>query len=175
MGKRFWKCFLCIVFFPFTMAFFIIKWIFKKLLHLGINKYISTVSIDNIDSLSGEEFEDLLYYYFLSIGLNVKKTKKSHDYGADLIISTRHKKIVIQCKLYCNHSVGNSAIQEIYTATNYYNAQCGLVITNSYFSKPAINLAESSGIILWNRQELEKILHLSPNDKKILKSNLLSL
>lgn len=175
MGKKGWKIFLCLVFFPITMAFFILKWIFKYLRNTALKKYISSISIDSIDSLSGEEFEDLLYYYFLSIGLKVKKTKKSHDYGADLIIFHKSKKIVIQCKLYCNHSVGNSAIQEIFTATNYYNAGRGLVITNSYFSKPAINLAESSGIILWNRNTLEKILHLSENDKKILKSDLLSL
>lgn len=175
MGKGKWKIFLCLVFFPITIAFFVLRWIFKKAQNIGIKKYISSVTIDSIDSLSGEEFEDFLYYYFQSIGLKVSKTKKSHDYGADLIICYKGKKIVIQCKLYCNHSVGNSAIQEIFTATNYYNAERGLVITNSYFSKPAINLAESSGIILWNRKTLEKMLHLNNSDKKILKTHLLSL
>lgn len=175
MGKMNWKIFLCVVFFPITIAFFILKWLLRRLQNIYLKRYISSITIDSIDSLSGEEFEDLLYYYFSSIGFKVKKTKKSHDYGADLIILGKTKKIVIQCKLYYNHSVGNSAIQEIFTATNYYNAEKGLVITNSYFSKPAINLAESSGIILWNRNTLEKILHLNNNDKKLLKSNLLSM
>lgn len=169
------KSFFVIVFFPITIIFFVTKFILKKIQLIRLDRYISTITLTRIDSLSGEEFEDFMYYLLCSMGFSVSKTKKSHDYGADLIVSSKSKKIVIQCKLYTKHSVGNSAVQEIYTATNYYNAQLGLVVTNSFFSKPAISLAESSGILLWNRNMLQNIIQLSRNDKKLLKDSLLSI
>ncbi|MGN0961347.1 MAG: restriction endonuclease [Christensenellales bacterium] len=173
MGKKISEIIFIIVFFPFTIIFFILKLLNKIIQKKQINKYLSSITLDNIDSLSGDEFEDFLYYLLLSMDFKVKKTKKSHDYGADLIINSKNKKIVIQCKLYNNHTVGNSAVQEVYTATNYYNASLGVIITNSYFSKPAINLAEKSGIILWNRNTLNKILNLKSNEKQALKESLL--
>lgn len=172
MGKNISAIIFVIVFFPFTIIFFIFKNLINYIQKKQINNYISKLTIDNIDSLSGDEFEDFLYYLFLSLNFKVKKTQKSHDYGADLIIKSKDKLIVIQCKLYNNHSVGNSAVQEIYTATNYYNASLGVVITNSYFSKPAISLAEKSGIKLWNRNILKQMINLNSFQKKELKKQL---
>ena len=87
------------------------------------------------------------------------KTKKSHDYGADLILRKKDIKIVIQCKLYYKHSVGNSAVQEISTAREYYHADMGVVITNSTFTKPATILAENTGIKLIDRNQILSLIN----------------
>ena len=129
MGKK-CKIILAVVFFPVTIVFFIVKLLDKK----RFNKYLENISIKDIDGLDGHAFEDVMYELFKNAGIKVEKTPKSRDYGADLIINTKLEKIVVQCKLYYNHNVGNSAIQEINTAKNYYDATMGVVITNSYFN-----------------------------------------
>lgn len=166
MGKKISEIFFVIVFFPITIIFFIFKFIYKQISKKRISKYISELTLENIDNLSGVDFEDFLYYLLTNVGFKVKRTKKSYDYGADLIINLKNEIIVIQCKLYNNHSVGNSAVQEVYSATNYYNASLGIVITNSYFSKSAINLANKSGILLWNRNTINQLIKLEENQKK---------
>lgn len=158
MGNKKIKTFFIIAFFPIAIIFYLLRFFYKIIQRKFIKNYLSSISLDSIDNLSGNEFEEMLYYLLLSHGLKVTKTKKSHDYGADLIIHNKDKIIVIQCKLYTKHAVGNSAVQEIYTATNYYNANIGIIATNSHFSKSAITLAEKSGIILWNREYLSNLL-----------------
>lgn len=37
----------------------------------------------------------------------------------------------------------------------------GIVVTNSYFTQPAEELAEKLGIILWDRDKLEELLEES--------------
>lgn len=163
MGKKL-KLTLSIVFLPITILFllfkFVYKWIEKKILQ----KTISKISIMDIDGLDGHGFEDFLYLFFRSLNINVKKTKTSRDYGADLIVEYKDKVIVIQCKLYFNHSVGNSAIQEINTAKNYYLADKGVVITNSYFTKSAISLSNSNDITLIDRLGMSNLLSSSRAD-----------
>lgn len=172
MGKNILKKVLIIAFFPIAIIFFITKFLYKFIQKHLLKKYLSTITLSNIDSLSGDEFEEVLYYLFLSLGIKVQKTKKSHDYGADLILNIDGKIIVIQCKLYNKHSVGNSAVQEIFTATNYYNAHLGVIATNSHFSKSAITLAEKAGVILWNRDSLSNLLKL--NNARNLRMSILN-
>lgn len=157
MGKKY-KIILGIVFLPLTILFFVIKFIWKILRNKFAYKYLNTINIEKIDSLDGRGLEDFLYYYLTSLGFKVKKTKHSHDYGADLIVEFQKKIIVIQCKLYYNHSVGNSAIQEIATAKNYYNALRAIVITNSYFTNSAITLSKASDVTLIDRNIFASLL-----------------
>ncbi|MBE5757914.1 MAG: restriction endonuclease [Clostridiales bacterium] len=164
MGKKFNK--ICaIVFFPIAFFVYLIKVIIKVVKKALLRKYLKNISVNKIDSLDGKSFEDFLYYFFLSLNLKVKKTSLTRDYGADLIIDYNGEKIVIQCKNYYNHKVGNSAIQEIATAKDYYNATIGIVITNWFFTSPAQTLAGKVGVKLIDRNILSQILH-SPNTIK---------
>lgn len=156
MGKK--RAILSIVFLPMLLFFYIFKALYKLIEKCILKKYMRQIDIDAIDALSGTELEEFLYIFFKSLGLRVKKTKASHDYGADLIIKFNKQIILVQCKLYFKHSVGNSAVQEIATALDYYNADMGLVITNSYFTKSAINLSTCSGIKLIDRSKLQELL-----------------
>lgn len=157
MGKKF-KIFVAIGFFPVVIFYYGIRLIYKLLEKHIAGKYISSITIDKIDGLDGEDFEELLAMIFRQRGLKVTKTKKSHDYGADLLVSTKDEVIAIQCKLYYNRSVSNSAVQEIATAKDYYQASRAVVITNSKFTKPAEILAEKIGVKLIDRQSLQLLL-----------------
>lgn len=165
MGKKI-KLVLAIVLFPITFFILIVKGILRIIENISYKKFINNISINKIDTLDGQAFEEVMYRIFKSAKLKVEKTPKSRDYGADLIITTKYEKIVIQCKLYFNHKVGNSAIQEVNTAKNYYNATLGLVITNSFFTTPAKNLAEVNKIALMDREKLIELLSSDNKDKR---------
>lgn len=170
MGKT-TKYIFKIVIFPITMLFCIYKLIINFVDKKITSNYLRQLDIDKIDCLDGIEFEEFLYYSFKSLGIKVTKTKSSRDYGADLLIKFKNQTIVIQTKLYFKHSVGNSAIQEIATARNYYNADSGLVITNSFFTKSACNLAESNNITLIDRNRLSDFLSSDKVEQLYIISN----
>ena len=116
-------------------------------------RYINS-GIFQVDKMSGEEFERYLKCHFEKLGYKVELTPQSHDYGADLIMRKDGQRIVIQAKRY-KESVGIKAVQEIIGALQYYKADKGYVVTNSKsFTKSAIELANSTRIVLWSRRDI---------------------
>lgn len=116
------------------------------------------IPFSDIDLLSGEEFESVIYNRLKSMGYVVYFTPTSQDYGADLIIQTEKGSIVVQCKRYkSTHSVGVSAVQEVLGAIVYYHAQVAVVVTNAMFTENAKKLARTSkNVVLWDREYLKK-------------------
>lgn len=132
---------------------------------LAENKHQKALQLKmfDIDAMKGEEFEEYLMHLFQKKGYKVKTTAKTGDFGADLILEKDRKRIVVQAKRY-KAKVGNGAVQEVTAAIRHYNASSGMVITNSYFTKPAQSLASSNDIELWDRNVLEKeVLAVSDN------------
>ncbi|MFT9122079.1 MAG: restriction endonuclease [Zymomonas mobilis subsp. pomaceae] len=86
-------------------------------------------------------------------GWDAQATQKSGDQGADVIATKGRIKIIIQCKLY-NTTVGNSAVQQVYTAKKFQEAQAAVVVTNSTFSKSARQAAAATGVYLTHHIQL---------------------
>ena len=122
-----------------------------------LNPNIKSISIEDIDLMNGFEFEDFLSKLFINMGYNVTTTKLSGDQGADLILERNVKKTVVQAKCYSG-KISNKAVQEVVASIKHYNAELGMVVTNSYFSKSAINLADSNNIRLINRDKLSELI-----------------
>lgn len=112
------------------------------------------VTIHIVDSMDGFQFESFLVSLFQAIGYDVQETRKTGDQGADLFVEKFGKKIVIQAKNYSG-TVGNSAVQQVLAAKTFYNCDEAMVITNSYFTKSASELAESGAVKLVNRDGLQ--------------------
>lgn len=117
-------------------------------------KYLKS-GLCKIDKMSGAEFEKFLKAHFENLGYKVKLTPASNDYGADLIIEKDREKVAIQAKRY-NGKVNNKAIQEVSGAIRYYKCSRGMVVTNSFYTKNAINLAKECEIELWDRNVLKE-------------------
>lgn len=115
------------------------------------------LSIEDLDTLSGYEFEVFLSQLYSGMGYTVESTNLSHDQGADLVITKFGEKTVVQAKRYSN-SVGNKAIQEIVAAKAYYAAELGIVVTTSTFTSSAIELAQANNIQLIDRIKLAKMI-----------------
>ena len=107
--------------------------------------------------MSGVEFEEFLCNYFKNHGYECSMTKTSGDQGVDLIAKRDVTIVAIQAKCYSG-TVGNHAIMEAVAGARFYNANQCMVITNSTFTKTAIELARAINVILWDRKTLiEKI------------------
>lgn len=119
--------------------------------------YDNEFSIDKLDSITGYEFEYFLKNLFKKMGYEVKNTSLSNDQGADLIVSKFGDRVSVQAKRYSG-GVGNKAIQEVVASIKHYKVDRGVVITTSYFTQQAINLAKSNNVELINRQELKNLI-----------------
>lgn len=124
------------------------------------NKKLFT-SIDDIDLMDGTEFEELIAKLFRKMGYDAEVTKASGDQGVDVIATKNGFKYGIQAKCYSGQ-VGNSAIQEVVAGKTYYSLNKAIVVTNNFFTKSAIKLAEANGVVLWDRNILkEKLMYLN--------------
>jgi restriction system protein len=110
-----------------------------------------------VDAMDGFQFEDFLVEIFQTIGYDVKETKRTADQGADLFVSRFGKNTVIQAKNYAG-SVGNSAVQQAISAKAFYGCDEAMVVTNSYYTKSAKELASSAGVRLIDREGLQSYL-----------------
>lgn len=109
-----------------------------------------------IDEMTGIEFEQFCAELLERCGFtNVRLTKQSGDMGGDVLAERDQVKYVVQCKRY-DSSVGISAVQEVLGSRSVYNCHVGVVLTNSYFTKSAVLLAEKNNILLWDRDELTR-------------------
>lgn len=141
-------------------VFFLLKFMRKS----HKKKILLQSNIYDIDILSGEDFEKFLFYFYKKHGYRVKLTPKTHDFGADLVIKSHGKRVVVQAKRY-KERVGIKAVQEVIGSMAYYKAKQGMVITNSYYTQSAYVLAKSNGITLIGRNAL---IHMISEDKVLL-------
>lgn len=119
-----------------------------------ISSLIKGTAPYNIDGIKFEKFVAALME---KKGFTeVKLTKASGDYGVDVIGYWGTKKYVVQCKYY-SQNLGIKPIQEVYAGKKHYSADVAVVATNAYFTANAKELAEDTGVLLWDRYELYKM------------------
>lgn len=116
-----------------------------------------SISLKDIDHMSGYEFEAFLEKLFKKMGYRVETTKLTGDQGADLVVEKLGERIAVQAK---NHvrKVSNSAIQEAVASVKHYECDAGMVVANSLFTKSAVELAKSNKIKLIDKPELGKLI-----------------
>ena len=128
-------------------------------------KYYRNGEIIDYDTLEGIEFEDFVADLLKRNGFaRIKTTQASSDYGADIIAEADEIKYVFQCKNYST-PVGNSAVQEIFAAKAYYDADVAVVITNNFFTKNAVKLATKIGVELWDRDEVNYMVKVAMRNR----------
>lgn len=111
-----------------------------------------------LDDMEGHDFE----YYCAALlekrgFLEVEVTKGSGDYGVDILAEKDGVTYAIQCKCYTS-PIGVKAVQEAYSGRDYYDRMVGAVMTNQYFTTPAVEAAKKLKILLWDRGYLERMM-----------------
>ncbi|HIT01425.1 MAG TPA: restriction endonuclease [Candidatus Enterenecus merdae] len=137
-------------------VFLPVRWIVKGIVYLYRSKPLTLVSA-NVDGMDGVEFERFVAGLLRRNGYaDVELTRASGDYGVDVIAQRDGLRYAIQCKRYSGH-LGVKAVQEVYAGARMYEADVCAVATNSFFTAAAQTLAEELGVLLWDRQELERM------------------
>lgn len=140
----------------------ILKWIFSGIAKLGQQSTIQLESVDlqKIDQMDGFSFEYYIAELLKKHGYKqVLVTSGSGDFGVDITAYKDNKKYAFQCKNY-QSKLGVSPIQEVYSGAPKYNASVCVVVTNSYFTPHAQELAKSLNVILWDRSMLARLIRL---------------
>lgn len=112
----------------------------------------------DMDLMEGHEFEYYCADLLRRAGfLEVEVTRGSGDYGVDILAERDGVTYAVQCKRY-DGPVGVKAVQEAYAGRDYYDRMVGAVMTNQYFTRPAVEVARKLKILLWDRGYLEGML-----------------
>ncbi len=117
----------------------------------------------HLDEMEGLDFEYYCADLLESRGfIDVEVTKGSGDYGIDILAEKDGVTYAIQCKRY-QAPVGVKAVQEAYAGRDYYDKMVGCVLTNQYFTQPAVEAAKKLKILLWDRGYLETMMEENEN------------
>lgn len=138
------------------------------------------LTVEEIDKMGGKDgkwFEEYVATLYRTMGHRaytttemrkmgtlpklIMKQRGVGEQGVDVVVDTNdrtgNKRMLVQCKHY-SQNVGNSAVQEIVGALKMYKGDHAVVITNQYFTEPAINLAAVNGVTLIDRKRLPQLI-----------------
>ncbi len=111
-----------------------------------------------LDEMEGHEFERFCAELLRKRGFQeVEVTKGSGDFGVDVLAEKDGVTYAVQCKRY-DAPVGVKAVQEACAGREYYDRMVGAVMTNQYFTQPAVDAAKKLKILLWDRGYLESMM-----------------
>ena len=114
--------------------------------------------VNELDEIEGHDFEYYCAELLKKRGfIDVTVTKGSGDYGVDVLAEKDGVTYSIQCKAYTT-PVGVKAVQEAFAGKEYYDRMVGAVLTNQYFTKPAVEAAKKLKILLWDRGYLDSMI-----------------
>ncbi|TPN81633.1 restriction endonuclease [Mesorhizobium sp. CU2] len=108
-------------------------------------------SVPNLMDLTPGEFEHLVANLFGKMGLDSKLTRSSRDGGVDCVAYDSRPilggKVVIQAKRY-RHTVGVSAVRDLYGTMMNEGANKGILVTTSGYGPDAFNFSSDKPIEL---------------------------
>ncbi len=111
-----------------------------------------------MDEMDGHDFEYFCADLLEKQGfMDVEVTRGSGDFGVDILAEKEGVTYAVQCKRY-QGSVGVDAVLQTYAGKDYYDRMVGVVMTNQYFTSPAMKAAEKLRILLWDREYVDSML-----------------
>lgn len=128
------------------------------LIRFCIRQYIRSRRTGIIDEMDGHDFEYFCAELLEKHGfIDVEVTRGSGDYGVDILAEKDGVTYAIQCKRY-TAPVGVEAVQQVYAGREYYDRMVGAVMTNQYFTAPAVDAAKKLKILLWDRGYMDSMM-----------------
>jgi restriction system protein len=112
---------------------------------------------DEINYMSGAQFEDFMADLFRQKGYPVRTTPGSGDQGVDLLLEVQGRKVAVQLKRWVA-PVGNRVISHTLGGMLHYGAQEAWVVTTGSFTPKAKEMARSTGVRLIDGNELAEWL-----------------
>jgi len=119
-------------------------------------------SIDQIRSLSWQQFEQFVGSYFKDQGYSVVETAAGPDGGVDLVLRKDGGKTYVQCKHWKTYKVGVEKVRELLGSMVAGGADHGVLVTTGEFTSSARQFGSKHGIRLIDGKELEYLLRITP-------------
>lgn len=104
----------------------------------------------------GIEFETSCVRVLTGAGFDARRTRRSSDYGADIIATKDGLKYAIQCKA-TQAPAGISAVQEVLGGRDFYHADFAVLVSNAGFTRGARNAASAGAVILCSLRSLPQV------------------
>jgi restriction system protein len=115
----------------------------------------------NLMELSPTEFESLITNLFVKMGLETRLTQASRDGGVDCVAYDPRPifggKVIIQAKRY-KHTVGVSAVRDLFGTLQNEGASKGILVTTSGYGKASFEFAEGKPLELLSGSHLLYLL-----------------
>lgn len=114
---------------------------------------LRSLQMDAVDTMPGREFEFYVARLLQHQGFRTAVTPGSGDMGVDIIAERDGIRIAVQCKRY-QSNLSRAAVSDVVAGKAHYHCTEAMVVTNSYFSDGAQQLARSTACLLIDRHTL---------------------
>jgi restriction system protein len=115
----------------------------------------------NLAVLTPQEFEGLITNLFEKMGLETRLTQASRDGGVDCVAWDMRPivggKVIVQAKRY-RHTVGVSAVRDLYGTVLNEGAAKGILVTTSGYGSASFQFADKKPLLLISGGELLYLL-----------------
>lgn len=108
--------------------------------------------------------------YYESVGYRVTKTKAGADGGKDLLLYENDSELpcaLVQCKSRAHRDIGVNYVRELLGVMTSEKVNKGVLITNSRFTREAIEFAKIHPIELINIYKLSSLVHELGVEKRL--------
>lgn len=106
-----------------------------------------------VDAMTWEEFEYFVADWLKDRGYTDVRLTEHYDLGVDIVAKKNGITWGVQVKHY-HGLVGISAVRQVVVALKKYKCDRAMVVTNSVFSRPAIEIANSQDCVLIDGSKL---------------------
>ncbi|MEP0763965.1 MAG: restriction endonuclease [Chloroflexota bacterium] len=111
------------------------------------------LALEDVDYMPGHTFERYVARLLQSQGYKTIVTKGSGDFGVDIVAQRYAVRYAVQCKRQFD-DISRRAVSDAVAGKYQYGCSEAIVVTNSYFTSGAVELANSTGCILVDRDTL---------------------
>lgn len=107
----------------------------------------------------GHDFEHWVAAQLSRTDWTTSVTQASCDNGVDIIAVREGVSVAIQCKRF-GGSVGNSAVQEVYSGMKHFGLDRAVVITTGTYTRAARSLAKTTGVMLLSHEDIPNMWNM---------------
>jgi restriction system protein len=135
----------------------IIVWALRRSRQRRKREALLQVELADVDGMDPLAFEALVAALLNAQGFQTKLTPATGDFGVDVVATNGTRRIAVQVKRY-GRTVSADAMGEVLVGMPHYGCNECMVVTNSTFTRPAIEAAALHPCTLVDRRELARWL-----------------
>lgn len=114
-------------------------------------------TIEQIQSLTPDQFEEWVAARFRDLGHAVKVAGASGDHGIDLVAEKSGEIAIIQCKNYRSSSVGEPVLRDLFGAMHDFGATRAYLVTSGRLTRAAADWTKGKPIEVWDGYHLARL------------------